>query len=358
MSKKRRVDWTILIFFWIISALGLLTLAGIDRSLFFFKRQLIWHCIGIIALTLTVSTVTQKQLKEWSPIIYVVMLGALLLVLLVGKSSKGAQRWLAIGPFRLQPSEFAKVSFALTMGSVFEWLTEKERIPLGFTEVIIVLAMAFPMFGLVLIQPDLGTSMIFILMALTASVVAGLRKRVIILGLVAAVAVSYFGWTHVLKEYQKNRIRAFLNPKKYKTTIGYHVIQSRIAIGSGRLTGKGYMKATQAKLGFMPEKHTDFIFSSFAESWGFLGSALLIMMYALFFTRIGDLAKKAKGLYEFYSIIELGSIFFWHAFINLGMTMGILPVVGVPLPLMSYGGSAVLASYLNVACILILSKGD
>ncbi len=356
--KRQRMDWSLLIPFFVISLIGLLTLAGIDQTLFYFKRQLVWHVIGIACFLLMLKFVDRKKIKEWAPVFYGIMLFILLVVLFAGKSSKGAQRWLAIGPFRFQPSEFGKISFALVVAQIMEWITDKGRLPLGFSEVFLVMLVAIPMFGLVLIQPDLGTSFIFILMALSAVFIAGVRKRVLVFGIIASVVVGYVGWTHVLKGYQKNRIKAFLNPKKYSTTIGYHVIQSRIAIGSGRIFGKGYMKATQARLGFMPEKHTDFIFASFAESWGFLGTSILVMLYCFFFSRVVELAKRAKGLFEFYSIVELGSIFFWHTFINLGMTMGVLPVVGVPLPLMSYGGSATLAAYINVACMLILARGD
>ncbi|BAT71803.1 rod shape determining protein RodA [Thermosulfidibacter takaii ABI70S6] len=356
MSRKRKIDWGILIPFFVISLLGLFTLAGIGEGFYYFKRQLVWHILGLATFLGSLRFVDSKTLKEWTVTIFIFTFIVLVLVLVAGKASKGAQRWIALGPFRFQPSEFAKIAFALVMAQVFQWLTDKNKLPLGITECLIVFLVALPVFLAVLVQPDLGTSFIFILMALTACLVAGLRKRVIILALVLSIGVSYLGWNHVLKEYQKNRIRAFLNPKKYRTSIGYHVIQSRIAIGSGRLTGKGFMKATQAKLGFMPEKHTDFIFSTYAETTGFLGSSVLIFLYIMLFTRIAELAQRSPNIYSLFGIIELGSIFYWHALINLGMTMGVLPVVGVPLPLMSYGGSAILASYINMACILILAK--
>ncbi len=356
--RRRGIDWGILIPFGVISLLGLFTLAGIDQSLFYFRRQVVWHLLGVFTLCALLGLVDKKGLKESSPILYILTLLLLLAVLFVGKSGHGAQRWIAIGPFRMQPSEFAKISFALTLGYVLEWLTEKGRIPVGIPEALFILAVLSPMFLLVLVQPDLGTAFIFVLMALTAVMTAGIRKKVVAVAVVASVVVGYVAWHKVLKEYQKNRIRAFLNPARYSRTIGYHVIQSRIAIGSGGILGKGYMKTTQAKLGFMPEKHTDFIFSSFAEAWGFAGAGVLIALYAIFFSRIGELAKRSRSLFDFYSIVALGSVFFWHAFINLGMTMGMLPVVGVPLPLMSYGGSATLAAYINVACMLILSRGE
>ncbi len=355
MGKSRRIDLGIMAIFMVISLLGLFTLAGMGET-FYFKRQILWHVIGIVAFLVILRFVEARTLREWTATLYIATFILLVAVLVAGKSSKGAQRWLSLGFFRMQPSEFAKISFALAMAQVFNWFTDNNRLPLGVTEVAIVGLVAMPVFLAVLVQPDLGTAFIFILMAFTACLVAGLRRRVIVLLLILGITVSYLGWTHVLKEYQKNRIRAFLNPKKYRTTIGYHVIQSTIAIGSGRLTGKGFKKATQTKLGFTPEKHTDFIFSSYAETTGFIGSALLILLYTFFFTKIGELASKAPNPFSMYGIIELGSIFFWHAFINLGMTMGILPVVGVPLPLMSYGGSATLASYIAVACIIILSR--
>ncbi len=358
MAKARRIrrDFTVIVPFLIIALIGLLTLAGLDH--YSFKRQVVWHLLGLSSLLLLLRLVDKSTLKEWSPVIYAVMLVLLVAVLVVGKASKGAQRWLPLGPFRLQPSEFAKLSLALVLGLVMEKITDAGGVPLGFREVAILLLVAFPMFGLVLVQPDLGTALIFLLMAASVAAVAGLRRRVIVASLIAAVVVGYLGWTHVLKEYQKNRIRAFLNPAKYRTSIGYHVIQSRIAIGSGRIWGKGYMKATQANLGFMPEKSTDFIFASYAESFGFAGVVVLVLLYAFLFSRMGELASKSRGLFEFYSIVAIASVFFWHAFINIGMTMGMLPVVGVPLPLMSYGGSATLSAYLGLGCILVLSEAD
>lgn len=188
-------------------------MAGIGEGFYYFKRQLVWHILGLATFLGSLRFVDSKTLKEWTVTIFIFTFIVLVLVLVAGKASKGAQRWIALGPFRFQPSEFAKIAFALVMAQVFQWLTDKNKLPLGITECLIVFLVALPVFLAVLVQPDLGTSFIFILMALTACLVAGLRKRVIILALVLSIGVSYLGWNHVLKEYQKNRIRAFLNPK-------------------------------------------------------------------------------------------------------------------------------------------------
>ncbi|NPA15399.1 MAG: rod shape-determining protein RodA [Deferribacteres bacterium] len=351
---SKRLDLGVVFVFFLISAIGLFTLAGIYEGSIFLKRQILWHVIGIAAF-LGVLSFDRKFFREWVWFFYIGAIALLIMVLIVGKVGKGAQRWIIIGPFRLQPSEFAKIALALALGSVFEHFSVKGRIPLGLREVLIVGAVCLPFFILTAMQPDLGTALIFVLVAATVSFFAGIKRGTLVLCLLFAFVVAFVGWNH-LKPYQKNRIIAFLDPKKDPYRTGYHIIQSRIAIGSGRLWGKGYMKGTQSRLNFIPEKHTDFIFPTFAEDWGFIGVCVLLFLYFVFITRIIEICKRAKNPYALYTTVALGAIFFWHIVINVGMTMGLLPVVGVPLPLMSYGGSATVASYITLGLILVMVR--
>ncbi len=350
----KRIDLGVVFIFFLISVIGLFTLAGIYESSVFLKRQILWHFIGITAF-LAVLSFDRRFFREWVWFFYIGAVVLLVLVLIAGKVGKGAQRWIIIGPFRLQPSEFAKIALALTLGSVFEQFNVKGRIPLGLKEVFIVGIVCFPFFILTAMQPDLGTALIFVLIAATVIFFAGIKRSTLIFCVIFTLVLSFVGWNH-LKPYQRNRVIAFLDPKRDPYRTGYHVIQSRIAIGSGRLLGKGYMKGTQSRLNFIPEKHTDFIFPTFAEDWGFIGVFILLFLYFFFISRIIEMCKKAKNPYALYTVVALGAIFFWHIVINVGMTMGLLPVVGVPLPLMSYGGSATVASYIILGLILVMVR--
>ncbi len=350
---SKGLDLSVLTLFFLISFVGVLTLAGM-QSFSIVKRQVVWHLIGILTF-FVVLCFDKKFFREWAWFFYIGSIFLLIVVLIAGKIGKGAQRWLLLGPVRVQPSEFAKIALALVLGNVFEYFSNKGSIPLGFKEIFLVVAVCFPLFLLTAMEPDLGTALIFFLIAASVVLIAGVKRRTFIICVIAAFCVCFLGWKH-LKPYQKRRIIAFLNPRKDPYRTGYHIIQSRIAIGSGRLFGKGYMKGTQSRLNFIPEKHTDFIFPTFAEDWGFVGVFVLVLLYSLFISRIVEMAKRTKTVYSLYTTVALGSIFFWHIVINIGMTMGLLPVVGVPLPLMSYGGSATLASYITLALIVVMVR--
>jgi rod shape determining protein RodA len=287
---------------------------------------------------------------------YFATLGMLIAVATVGKKVLGARRWLQLGPAQLQPSEFLKVAVIVILA---RWFTQDEvGVQKGhynlrdlFWPFLIVL---LPV-GLVMKQPDLGTALVTLFVAMTMILFAKVRLRDLAILTVGVLGASWFAWVRLLKQYQKDRIYTFLNPQAYAKTQGYHAIQSVIAVGSGQLTGKGWGEGTQNQLRFLPEQHTDFIFSVWAEEHGFVLSALLVALYAFVVLVALDIAANARDKFGSFLCIGVAALFFWHAFINIGMVTGVLPVVGVPLPLFSYGGSSVIVDLLGVGVLLNVS---
>ncbi|MDD2942859.1 MAG: rod shape-determining protein RodA [bacterium] len=268
-------------------------------------------------------------------------IATLLMVLAVGKVAGGARRWIAIGGFTVQPSEFTKVLMVLALARVladFKGAKDGYNLWQLWKPALVVL---LPL-GLIVLQPDLGTGLCHVLIAGVMVLVAGVRKKTIlfVLGLVAVAA--YPAW-HSLHDYQQQRVFNFLSPERDPLGTGYHAIQSKIAVGSGGLYGKGYMQGTQTQLRFLPEQTTDFIFSVFSEEWGFVGTSVLIALYALLVTRILNLAAQSEDRFTSFVCVGMAAMVFWHVVVNIGMATGVLPVVGLTLPWMSYGGSSVLA---------------
>ncbi len=252
----------------------------------------------------------------------------------------GAQRWLAIGPLRVQPSEFMKIALIFALAKWFAKNSSFEETRIK--NIIIPSALTIIPAILIMAQPDLGTGGILVLIF---AVIVYYRKlqwssiiKIALIGLIS----GWFMYKFALKDYQRKRIQTFINPYQDAKGSGYNAIQSEIAIGSGRLFGKGYKKSSQASLNFLPENHTDFVFSIFSEEHGLFGASLLLSLYTVILLRFNWLARSVKSMYESVFCVGLMSLFFWHTFINIGMVSGLLPIVGLPLPLMSYGGSSLL----------------
>jgi rod shape determining protein RodA len=264
----------------------------------------------------------------------------------------GAQRWISLGPLSFQPSEFFKLMFIIMLSNYYSFSRE----PLSAAGLLRVFffVVLIP-FVLLFKQPDLGTAIVVLLIFISVSLVKGLQRKVIaMIIIISIVSLPFLGsivWTG-LKDYQKNRIIAFIEPEVDPSGIGYHINQSKIAIGSGEFLGKGYLNGTQGPFRFLPEKHTDFIFAVFAEEWGFVGSVFLLALYLLLIMRGLDTASKAKD--DFGRLLALGITFMFciYFFVNIGMTLGIMPVVGIPLPFMSYGGTALLSNYISIGVLI------
>jgi rod shape determining protein RodA len=292
-------------------------------------------------------------------VLYALSLFLLLLVMVIGKSGMGAQRWLAVGPFVFQPSELAKLSLTLALARYFA--EDPRRGGYGLRDLAIPGAMVLVPLVLVLKQPDLGTALMLLLTSSIIVVLAGIHLRSVLTVLVsAAVIVSLVLFVSPvrhkiwgsLKPYQQNRIRAFIDPSSDPLGSGYHANQSKIAVGSGQIIGKGYRNGTQSQMAFLPERHTDFIFAVIAEEMGLVGSGVLILLYLIFLLVGVDTAKNAKdrlGVLMAGGIVGMISL---YVFINVGMAVGIVPVVGVPLPLVSYGGTSIITTFLAIGLLL------
>ena len=266
----------------------------------------------------------------------------------------GARRWLEVGPIRIQPSEFMKIVLVLALAKWFSRFNPDDELNLK-TAIVPSLIAFIPAF-LIIIQPDLGTGGLLLVIFFIICFYRRLRWssifKLIILGLIGSAVMYKYG----LKEYQRKRIETFFNPYKDAKGSGYNAIQSEIAIGSGRMFGKGYMKSSQASLNFLPENHTDFVFSIFNEEHGLFGSILLLSLYLILFLRLVWLAKNVTRIYDAILVIGVLSLLFAHTFINMAMVTGLIPIVGIPLPLMSYGGSSLITLGISMGLVTSISN--
>ena len=314
----------------------------------FVKRQAIFAVISIL-FGFFLMRLDYRGLKEISPYLYVFNIIMLLAVMFIGTSALGAQRWIQIGSITIQPSEFSKIIMIICMA---EFLTTRWEFLDDFLSWLPDFAYMFVPFILVMKQPDLGTSLVFVAI-LTGMMIATGFKNKYFLYLFGAGVVSFPLLWHVLKEYQKMRIRVFVNPGLDPYGAGYHVIQSMIAIGSGTFFGKGLYHGTQSQLNFLPENHTDFIFAVAGEEFGLIGTVIILLLYLLVIYRGIMIAKNCKD--DFGTLLAIGivSVLTFHVLVNVGMTAGIMPVTGVPLPFISYGVSSLTT---NMILIFILEN--
>ncbi len=312
--------------------------AGISKI---FISQAIWFFAGwVLFLGLTFLNFNFIKGLTWP--IYFINLGFLVLVQAIGKSFYGAQRWIDFGFFRFQPSETMKVALVLALASVLSKKLSKES--LNLTDLILPAVLFLTPFILTAVQPDLGTSLVMAAIAGSMALFVGINKRILISALVIGSLSAPIVWNYGLKGYQKQRIDTFLNPGKDVRGGGYNSRQSKIAVGSGMFLGRGFQKGTQSQLEFLPERHTDFIFSVLSEEHGFIGSAFIVLLFLFLFLSVINTAQQSPDPYGTLVCIGVGAFIFWHFFINIGMITGMLPIVGLPLPLLSYGGSSILTT--------------
>ncbi|MDF2502222.1 MAG: rod shape-determining protein RodA [Anaerosporomusa subterranea] len=311
------------------------------------QRQGIFALINIVIIFVMLHF-DYKSIGRYANLLYVFNLVMLLAVMFVGQSALGAQRWIQIGPITLQPSEFSKLIMIVSLANLLDkrvgqLQTWRDILP-------IFLYVGIP-FLLVLKQPDLGTSLVFLSILFGMIFVAGIPTRKLFTIIGAGLAFMPIFW-HFLKDYQKMRLTVFLDPNVDPLGSGYHIIQSKIAIGSGMLTGKGLFSGTQSQLNFLPENHTDFIFAVIGEEVGFIGSLLVLLLYFILLYRGLKIAGEARD--NFGTLIAAGvtSMMAFHVLVNVGMTAGIMPVTGIPLPLMSYGVSALTTNMISLGLLL------
>jgi rod shape determining protein RodA len=346
----QNVDWPLLgatVGLVILSASTLATLhvgrAGGGVAL----RQLAWFGVGLVALVV-IASIDYKRLVQVAPLFYLIGLAALVAVFVFGRTVSGARRWLLLGPISVQPSELFKIAFVL----MTVWLvTSRWAQPIGKTSLLLVAPVVMVPMALIVKQPDLGTALLLMPVVIALLVAAGMRLRLLGGLVLAGIAVAPLVW-FALRDYQRERLLVFLDPLRDPLGSAYNVIQAKIAIGSGQLLGKGVAGATQSRLAFLPERHTDFIFAVFAETWGFVGCLVLLTCYALLLLRGFDIAASTREPVGRLVALGVTALVATQVLVNVGMVTGLLPVVGIPLPFMSYGGSSMVVSMMALGLLL------
>jgi rod shape determining protein RodA len=350
----RHVDLVLVLTVVAIAAFGLLMIHSATKSDAagagtFVEKQTMFCMIGFVGM-LIAAVVDYRIIRDFAPVLY----GGTILVLLavkspLGSTSKGTQAWFDLGPFQLQPSEFAKLALILTIAAY----AAAHRGELDLRRLGIALGIAAPPMALIYLQPDLGTALVFVAVLMGMLLVAGARPKHLValtlLGVIAVVAVIQLG---VLKQYQLDRLGAFIKPNADTQRSAYNLNQSKIAIGSGGITGKGLGKGPQTNLSYVPEQHTDFIFTVVGEELGFFGSSLLLVLFGIVVWRTWRAAALSKDLFGTLVCVGVLSMLVFQVFENAGMTMGIMPITGIPLPLFSYGGSSVIATFVAIGLVL------
>jgi rod shape determining protein RodA len=314
-------------------------------------KQIYWYLMGF-SLLIIMTAFDYHSLERLAWYIYIFTIVLLVLVLIIGRVSSGSQRWLNLGVINLQPSELAKISLVIILAQFFSTHGEYPEYRLRdlWQPFVLILLPC----GLILKEPDLGSALVLAIICFSIILIMKIRWVSLLLLSGTFLSLVPLVWL-TLKEYQKKRIFTFLNPEGDPLGAGYHIIQSKIAVGSGLLIGKGFLKGTQTRLKFLPENHTDFAFSVWAEEWGFIGSIFLLTLYLCLIVWGINIAKNSKD--KFGSILAIGitAIVFWQLFINVSMTIGLMPVVGIPLVLFSYGGSSVLSTMLGMGLLMNIS---
>jgi rod shape determining protein RodA len=324
-----------------------------------FQKQVIWVFIGLGAMLL-VSRFDYRRLPYIMVPLYLFAVVSLVIVTVSGRAIMGAQRWISLGDFSFQPSEMGKFAIILVLARYFSSKTilgiHSDAHQANFTKGILVpLAIVMVPTLLVMEQPDLGTAIVYLFIFLTLAFLAEIRLRYLG-GLIGLGLAAFPLFWHYLKEYQKQRLLVFLNPNSDPLGAGYTVIQSKIAIGSGRLFGKGWMSGTQGQLNFLAERHTDFIFSVWGEEWGLFGSLALVAFYAVVIFLLLRIAEMSKDMFGRLLVGGFAAVMFFHVVINIAMNIGMCPVVGLPLPLFSYGGSSLVINLTAIGVALNIAR--
>ena len=347
-------DWKLLGLVVTIVTIGIINISSASASYQmtstpYYLKQIYWTVGGVI-LVAAVCSIDYHLFEDVAYWFYGFLVVLLIAVLLVGKTSMGATRWLNLGLFTVQPSEPMKIVIIITLARFFTHYPAFNGLRLR--DLVYPLLLIGTPALLIMKQPDLGTAILVMLVACSIIVFVGVRWKTALALCAAALPAALLGWNYYLRDYQKNRILNFLDPERDPLKTGYHIIQSKIAIGSGGFWGKGFMHGTQTQLRFLPEQHTDFAFSVFSEEWGFAGCLVLLFLYLLLILWGLQIADRCND--RFGSLVAIGvtAMLFWHVIINIGMVIGIFPVVGVPLPFFSYGGTSMITSMVGIGILL------
>jgi rod shape determining protein RodA len=356
-ALSARFDWPLFIGAVLIAVLGVVNLysatsvyqtAIAERYI----SQLYW-LLGAGVVGAVICAFDYRHVERYGYVVYVVGVFCLLIVLVLARDVRGSSRWIEFGSFKFQPSEFTKIALIVALAKYLHADPRNEGRSLK--DLIIPAVISAVPAVLILRQPDLGTALIHIFIFLTVAAVTKIRLRSVILFVVTSVAGSYFAYHNVLHDYQRGRIEVFLNPEADILGRGWHAHHARVAIGNGGVFGNGYLQGMQNQFLFLPDQSTDFPFPVFAEEWGFFGSVVLVGLY-LFVCLWGiRIASQARDRFGAVLCVGVTAMFFWHAVVNLSMTCGLMPVVGVTLPLFSYGGSSISTNMLGLALLMSVS---
>lgn len=352
----KNIEWMILICVFLLIIIGCVSLysATLNSGGEELKKQLVWLAVSIPIMIITIF-IDYEAIAKISPYIYGTMI-ILLICVLFTNPVNGATSWFNIGPASIQPAEFAKIFVVVLVAYMISQIQKKgkEEISKPSKLLLIIITAAIPI-TLIILQPDYGTAVAFIVAVIFMLFVAGIDKKYIIGAIIIAIVAVPLLYLFVLPGHAKSRIDVFLNPELDARGIGYNIIQSKLAIGSGQFLGMGFTKGNQTQLGFLYPKTTDFIFSVIGEEFGFVIAALVIILYVILITRSIYIAKTAKDDLGSYIAIGIAGIFLFHMIENIGMTMGLLPITGVPLPFVSYGGSSLLTNLILIGLLLNIS---
>lgn len=358
MRKKifKNIEWGILICTILLILIGLVALFSATQATQYdeLKKQIMWLCISI-PIFIVIIYIDYEIVAKASPIFYGIFL-ILLIAVLFTKSINGATSWFNIGSFSIQPSEFAKIFVILLFSLVVSKIQErgKEQISRPTRLALALLTVAVPVI-LIVIQPDYGTAIAYLVATVMMLFAAGIDKKYIITAIILVAVMLPILYFFVLPDHAKTRIDVFLNPNLDPRGSGYNIIQSKLAIGSGELFGMGILKGNQTQLGFLHPKTTDFIFAVIGEEMGFVVAAGIVILYVILITKSIYVAKTAKDNLGSYIAMGIAGIFMFHMIENIGMTIGLLPITGVPLPFVSYGGSSLLTNLILIALLLNIS---
>lgn len=343
---------------WIVIALTIIGIVNLYSATFVlgqeegsptFYYQIIWMLVAW-AVAFVVLLVDYHQLERFAYPFYILTLLGLIVVLIFGEEISGHQSWIKMGPFHIQPSEFAKIGYLFALAKYFS--THESHDGLRFRELILPFLIVGLPLALVIVEGDLGNALFFVLTFASIMLFVGIRRTTLTVLTGIFLATVFLAYLFLLSPYQKSRIQTFIQPDLDPKGQGYQIIQSKIAVGSGMMTGRGYLNGTQNKLLYLPERHTDFIFPVLAEEWGFIGSMVVVLLYLGLIIAGANIASKARDRFGLFISLGITVLLFWQVIINVGGVLGLLPLTGVTLPILSYGGSSLVTVFFGIGVLL------
>lgn len=362
LTFRERLDWPLFLGIVVIAVMGVVNLYSATSPYIgaegrqvladVYVSQVYWLVVGGL-LAIFVAAIDYRTFERLAYIFYAGGIVALLLVRVLAPDIRGSARWIQLGNFTFQPSEFMKLVLVLVIARSLA--DDPKTEPKSLFELSPILLLTGLPVALVLSQPDFGTSMIYLLTVFGMLFIAKIRRASLIWGTSFVGVAVPMAWKFLLLDYQKSRITSFLDPEADKTGAGWHAFQSKTAIGNGGLWGEGFREGTQNQFGFVPDQYTDFPFAVFAEDWGFIGTVILLSLYCFVSLWAMHIATQSKDRFGAAVAVGIGSMFFWHVFFNIGMAVGLVPVVGITLPLFSYGGSSVVTTCIGFGLLMSIS---